>query len=80
MKDYAGNELEVGMRVLICVPSYKHLVWAVVEKINPQTVTCSYERRKDYRNSVPRLPNQVVVPVMPKRPMTTEEYLASYDD
>jgi hypothetical protein len=65
MRDMAGNEIEVGKDVLICLPGYKHLVWAKVEKIGPKMVTCSYERWKGYMDQTPRFPNQVVVPMRP---------------
>jgi len=78
MKDYAGNDLEVGMKVLICVPDYKHLVWATVEKVNPQTVTCRYQVTwtNDYTKTTARYPNQVVVP-MPPNLMTTAKWMES---
>lgn len=42
MKDMAGNELVPGDRVLICVPSYKHLVWATVQSFGAKMIICSY--------------------------------------
>lgn len=65
MQDFAGNELEVGMKVLIVLPGYKHLVWAKIEKIGPKMANCSYERWKGHPGHTPRFPNQIVVPMQP---------------
>lgn len=69
MKDFAGNELEIGDRVLICLPYYKHMVWAEVERFGEQMIVCSYRPNDDptrYRKTVPRYPNQVVLPLTPR--------------
>jgi hypothetical protein len=66
MKDFAGNELEIGDKVLICVPGYKHLVWAEVESFGPKMIICSYKvtwSTTGRRENVPRYPNQVVLPL-----------------
>lgn len=64
MQDLAGNEFEVGQKVLLCLPYYKELVWGTVEKIGPKMVTCSYMER-DRMQQTPRRPDQVVVPMQP---------------
>lgn len=63
MKDFAGNELEVGDKVLICLPYYKHLVWGEVERFTDRMIICSYHRSSGRRDTVPRHPNQVVLPM-----------------
>jgi hypothetical protein len=64
MKDMAGNELEVGMDVLVILPGYKHMVWGVIEKVGPKMATCSYTQW-GYRHQTPRNPDQIVVPAKP---------------
>jgi hypothetical protein len=66
MKDFAGNELEVGMKVVIIVPSYSHLVWAEIVKINPKTATCKYTKWKNYTATVARTPEQIIYPMSPE--------------
>lgn len=65
MKDFAGNEIEVGMKVAMIIPSYSHLVWGEVVKINPKTVTCKYTKWKNYEDTVARSPEQIIVPMNP---------------
>lgn len=60
MQDFAGIELEVGQKVAICLPYYKHLVMGQVEKIGAAMVTCSY-KRNGYPDKTSRYPNQVMV-------------------
>lgn len=60
MKDFAGVELEVGQKVALCLPYYKHLVMGQVEKIGAAMVTCSYYRGQ-YLEKTSRYPNQVMV-------------------
>lgn len=65
MKDFAGNELEVGMKVAMVMPGYKHLVWGTIIKINPQTATCHYEKWKGYEDDVVRNSAQLIAPMNP---------------
>lgn len=60
MKDFAGVELEVGQKVALCLPYYKHLTMGRVEKISKQMVTCSYTGPWG-EDKTPRYPDQVVI-------------------
>jgi hypothetical protein len=65
MKDFAGNELAIGDKVLICLPHYSELVWAEVEKFTEKMIICSYQ--PNYHNArrvtAPRYPSQVIYPL-----------------
>jgi hypothetical protein len=84
MKDFAGNELEVGQKV-ICLTagrSTSWMIWGTVVGFTPQKV--KLEIKPSWVSSgqtelVRRDPKNVVIPMTPKRKMTSDEYLASYD-
>lgn len=64
MKDFAGTELQIGDKVAICVPNYKHLVWAEVVSFGKQMIVCEYQVTwsHDRKDRVSRYPNQVIFP------------------
>jgi hypothetical protein len=64
MKDFAGNELAIGDKVLICLPHYSELVWAEVEKFTEKSIICSYLPAYQIRRiTIHRNPSQVIYPL-----------------
>lgn len=45
MKDFIGNEVTVGDKVVFIEPDYHNLTFGTVCKINPKSVTVEYNHR-----------------------------------
>ena len=50
MKDFLGNELSVGDKVITIIPNYRGLVLATVIKFTPKKVRVSYKNTWNYRD------------------------------
>lgn len=48
MKDYLGNEIEIGDTVVFCAPHYRFLTKGIVIKETPQKIVIEYSNGWNY--------------------------------
>lgn len=68
MKDFAGNELEIGDKVIVLTTGRRvvpHMIWAVVVGFTPQKVRVHIQRPNGFSEITVRDPAYVVLPLTP---------------
>lgn len=64
MKDFIGNELEVGDKVIFIAPNYRHYAKGIVQRFTKETVVIEYTNTWNYIKgsamTIKQIPSQVI--------------------